>query len=530
MLELLVDRCTDAGGTPWLIEYGELTGRSTARRWAWAAQLLLGGIGLALITFVGFQLGVRLPAAAFAFAVVITLVSLLGSYSASIALSFTAVACLNYFFAPPLFDFRVDSPEDVLAIVAFGTTSLVVSTLTARLRRSAAAVEEAQRALIDTVPAFVWTAQPDGSRDFHNRRLLEFTGDSAADAAGDGWADTFHPEDRADIVEKWRTAVASGEPFEAEGRLRSAAGGYRWILSRAAPLRDEKGAIAKWYGVTTDVEDSRRTMEKLRTSEAQLARVSRATTLGAMTAAIAHEVSQPLGAAIIDAQTALRWLGAHPPNLAKVGQALGRIIESAGRARDIIGRIRALVTKTPARNDRFDLNDAIRDAITLTRTEMLRRCVSLEARLTTSLPLVVGDRVQLQQVILNLVLNGVEAMDGIDETRELRISSRADGAQDVLVAVADSGPGLDEDDCNRVFEAFYTTKPEGMGLGLAICRSIIEAHGGRLWATPMEPRGAALQFTLPAAHDDAAAEHARVATPSDDERRPETTASRRAAL
>ncbi|HUL05901.1 MAG TPA: ATP-binding protein, partial [Candidatus Acidoferrum sp.] len=215
-------------------------------------------------------------------------------------------------------------------------------------------------------------------------------------------------------------------------------------------------------------------------------------------------------AAVTNAAAALRWLGAHPPDLEEVRQALGRIVENGTRAGDVISRIRALVTKAPPRKGRFDLNEAALDVIALTRSEVLRHGVSLQTQLAEGSLFIEADRIQLQQMILNLIMNAIEAMSSIDEgARELLISVGRDASGGVLVAVRDSGPGPDPASVDRLFEAFYTTKPDGMGIGLAICRSIIEAHGGRLWATANEPRGAVFQFTLPPGRDETApAEHA----------------------
>ena len=233
-------------------------------------------------------------------------------------------------------------------------------------------------------------------------------------------------------------------------------------------------------------------------TQAELARVQRSTMMGEITASIAHEINQPIAAAVINAEAGLRWLGAQPPNLDELRQSLGRIIENGRRAGDVIDGIRALIKKAPPRKDRFDLNEAILDVVALTRSEVLKHGVSLQTLLAGGLPVVEGDRIQLQQVILNLILNAVEAMSGMDEgARELRISSERDGAGGLLVAVRDTGPGLDPTSVDRLTDAFYTTKPDGMGMGLAICRSIIEAHGGRLWLSANEPRGAVFQFTLP---------------------------------
>jgi signal transduction histidine kinase len=220
--------------------------------------------------------------------------------------------------------------------------------------------------------------------------------------------------------------------------------------------------------------------------------------MGQLTASIAHEVNQPIAAVVTNAQAALRWLNMQPPDPEEVRHALCRIVRNGRRAGDVISRIRALVAKAPSRKDRLDINDTIREVIALTGSELRRSGTSLQTQLADGLPLVPGDRIQLQQVMVNLILNAVEAMSGSDEgSRELLISTEEDGANGVRIAVRDWGPGLKPESLDRLFDAFYTTKPEGMGMGLPICRSIIEAHGGRVWATTNVPQGATFQFTLP---------------------------------
>jgi signal transduction histidine kinase len=226
------------------------------------------------------------------------------------------------------------------------------------------------------------------------------------------------------------------------------------------------------------------------------------TTVAEMTAAIAHEVNQPLAALVTNAAAGLRWLAAQPPDMEEARQALGRIVKDGNRAGEVIGRIRALVKKAPPQKDWLDINEVILEVVSLTSSEVHKNGISLQTQLSNDLSPIQGDRIQLQQVILNLIKNAVEAMSGVAEgPRELRVSSGKDESQGVLVAVRDSGPGLDPETLARLFDAFYTTKPEGMGMGLAISRSIIEAHSGRLWATRNEPRGAVFQFTLPADGD-----------------------------
>lgn len=241
-----------------------------------------------------------------------------------------------------------------------------------------------------------------------------------------------------------------------------------------------------------------RAEEILRQTRAELAHIHRVTTMGELAASISHEVMQPLGAGVTNAEAALRFLSAQPPDLDEVRQALGGAVKDGRRALEIIGRIRSLIKKEPARKDALEVNEAIVELIALTRDEVMKNNVSVQTQLSGGLPLIQGDRVQLQQVILNLITNAVEAMSGVSEgSRGLLIGTEKDASGRVLVAVQDSGPGLNPESFERLFDSFYTTKPGGTGMGLSICRSIVEAHGGRIWATPNAGPGITVQFTLP---------------------------------
>jgi signal transduction histidine kinase len=247
-----------------------------------------------------------------------------------------------------------------------------------------------------------------------------------------------------------------------------------------------------------DLHDWKEAQQALQMTQLELAHVHRVTTMGQLAASISHEVMQPISAGVTNAQAALRWLGAQPPDLDEVRQALGRAVKDGNRAVEIIGRIRTLIKKEPLRKDALEVNEAIVELIALTRDEVMKTNVSVQTQLAEGLPLIQGDRVQLQQVILNLIINAVEAMSGVSEgLRDLLIGTEKDASGRVLVAVQDSGPGLNPESFEHLFDSFYTTKPGGMGMGLSICRSIVEAHGGRIWATPNPGLGITVQVTLP---------------------------------
>ena len=279
--------------------------------------------------------------------------------------------------------------------------------------------------------------------------------------------------------------------------IRHKDGSWRWLDAVMGNFLHEPSVQAVVVNLR-DVTERKQAEKALRQAQTELGHVTRVTALGELTASIAHEVNQPIAAAITNAQAALRWLRASPPNLEEVRQSLGQIIESGGRAGDVIGRIRALIKKAPPRSSSFDLKEAILDVIALTRSEVLRHGVALQTQFATGLPFVDGDRVQLQQVILNLIMNAVEAMSASPESRARTADQYADGCRGRRPRCRSRfGPGADPTSVDRVFEAFYTTKPAGLGMGLAICRSIIEAHGGRLWASANEPRGRRLPVHSP---------------------------------
>ncbi|MCY1539388.1 Sensor histidine kinase TmoS [compost metagenome] len=243
----------------------------------------------------------------------------------------------------------------------------------------------------------------------------------------------------------------------------------------------------------------RESERRYREVQTELAHANRVATMGQLAASIAHEVNQPIAATVANAYASQRWLAAQPPNLGEVGQVLERIIKDANRAADVLGRIRKLIRKAPPQCQPVDLNEAIREMVEFTHGPATKHGAQVQTQLAQDLPYIKGDRVELQQVLLNLIINALEAMESVDEgARQLWVNTALDNAGGVQVEVRDSGPGFAFESTEQVFVPFYTTKPTGLGMGLSICRSIIETHGGRLWASANQPRGAVVQFTLPA--------------------------------
>jgi len=526
---------------------------------------------------------------------------------------------------------RVPTGEDLALIEAAARIVLIAIERQRSQEALRGVLEQVQtsesrlRQVIDAIPALAWCSLPDGSIEFLNKGWHEYTGLSPEQSHGWGWQAAFLPEDLPPLMDRWRTMLTSGESGEVEARLRRHDGVYRWFLIRAKPFRDESGAIVRWYGTSTDIDDRKRAEaeveqaylrladaqrlsktgsfisdlredvhnwseeafrifefspatkitlqlmrervhpedvpsfdaviargmagtaidfvfrivtargavkhvrgiarateqitgrpffigalqdvtdskvaeEALNEARAALAHMARITTLSALTASIAHEVNQPLAAIVTDADASLNWLAATDPDLDTVRDTLAAIAKDAHRAADVIQRVRQLATKSAPRKDRLDVNSVVRDVEPLVRAELRRHAVTSTLDLASELPLVLGDRVQLQQVLLNLVINGIEAM-ALDThgPRELVIRSRPHGNK-VEVTVADTGIGIGQHDVDRLCTAFFTTKPGGMGMGLSICRSIVvDAHGGQLWAMPNEPHGAIFRFTLPVA-------------------------------
>jgi PAS domain S-box-containing protein len=366
-----------------------------------------------------------------------------------------------------------------------------------------AAVDELQLrvSMLQNIPVAAWSVTPDGTPDIVTQAWFEYTGQTSEDVNShpEAWMATLHPEDRESASRGYWDGIRSGRGFTMEARfLRAGDGTYRWHLNRAVPVRDAEGNILRFVGTSTDVHDWRQAQEALRNTQTEFAHMTRVVTMGELTASIAHEVNQPLGAIVTSAAAGARWLATKPPQMDKARRALERIASDGKRAAEVIRRIRALMRRQAPRKEWLDINETIREVIELAQYQLRRSEILVETRLGHDLPLVRCDRVQLQQLLLNLIINAIEAMSGINERpRDLAIASISDGPDAVSVEVRDSGTGLDPQHAPHLFEAFYTTKAEGLGIGLSISRSILEAHGGRMSVAANTPHGTVFSFSLP---------------------------------
>jgi PAS domain S-box-containing protein len=354
--------------------------------------------------------------------------------------------------------------------------------------------EKKFRDAVETMPALAFVADPKGSRTFLNRGWLEYTGMSSEQALGSGWQVAVHPDDLTRVTERWRKSQTTGEPLDYEARLRRGSDGiYRWFQMRARPLRDNRGKIVKWCAVANDIEDRKRA-ERL---QADLNHASRVSTLGELVASISHELAQPITATTNNAKASLRWLQHDPPDLAQVRKGTESIIEAGAFASEIINRLRSLYKKSSPKRELVAINEVIGEMAGMLRSEARRHGVSIRTDLKDDLPMTVADRVQLQQVLMNLMLNGIEAMK--DTGGVLTVKSQLGEDGQIEISVSDTGTGLPVGKADQIFDAFFTTKPQGSGMGLAISKSIVESHGGRIWANGDGGRGATFHFTLPAA-------------------------------
>jgi PAS domain S-box-containing protein len=455
----------------------------------------------------------------------------------------TALSALafNYYFLPPIHSFGPKSDE-IPRLVIFVVSALFVGSLSAAQRSAMESLRRARDDLRATVQELQstnetlqaesrererveealrwsesylaeaqklthtgsWAWQVPGREALHLSeewfRIYGFTPEEGLSAWGKR-LQRMHPEDRA----KWQAitdrAIREKSDYEGEHRILLPDGTVKYTHTVGHPVLNASGDVVQFVGTVMDVTERKRAeqeRERLRQAQADLAHVNRVATMGELTASVAHEVNQPIAAAVTNAKTCLRWLTRDQPDLEEARAAAMRIVNDGTRAAEIIKRVRLLFKKETSERELVDINEVVEEMVVLLRGEAMRYSISLKTELEANTPRVMADRVQLQQVLMNLMLNGMDAMKDANGTRELIIKSQRGENDQVLVSVNDTGVGLPPEQADRIFTAFFTTKPHGTGMGLSISRSIVESHGGRLWAADNAPRGASLCFSLPA--------------------------------
>ena len=349
------------------------------------------------------------------------------------------------------------------------------------------------RQVVETIPALVSRTTAEGVLDYVNQRIVDYFGQELAQLG----LHVVHPDDRAGVVRAWRRALHTGHPFEDTYRLRRADGAYRWFYQRTEPLLGQDGRVVCWYSVCFDIEDSRQTEEMLRSTRRKLSAAMQVATVAELSASIAHEINQPLASVVTNAHAAQTWLSHDPPNIERSQAILERIIRDGHSAAEVVRRIRALFKETAPVKAPVEIDQIVADVLRVLADELRDHDIVVDTELAADLPVIEADHVQIQQTLINLVHNAIEAMDGVtDRAKSLVITARCQ-EEAVLIEVRDCGAGVD--DPTVVFEPFVTTKASGMGMGLSICRSIVEAHGGRVWAAANEGAGMTFSFTLPMA-------------------------------
>jgi PAS domain S-box-containing protein len=454
----------------------------------------------------------------------------------------TAFSCLafNYYFEEPLHSIALKS-EEIPRFAMFAVSALIAGSLSAAQRSATESLRRARDDLKVTVQELQntnealqaesrerksaeeslrrsegylaeaqrlshtgsWASIPArGEIKYFSEECYRVTGFDPHD--GQPRYETFfqriHPDDQAKVRDAVETARRENTEFELDYRIVHPVGGIRDIHVVGHPVPSPSGDFVEFVGTVMDITERKRAeeeRERLRQVQTDLARVNRVTTMGELTASLAHEVNQPIAAAVTSANSCIRWLEADTPNLDKARAAAARIVKDGTRAAEIISRIRLLFQKGTLQGELVDVNEVIEEMFVLLRGEAMRHSISVRSELTADLPPVMGDRVQLQQVMMNLMTNSIEAMKSVEGTRELAIKSQRAENEQLLVSVSDTGVGLPPEQVDQIFNAFFTTKPHGTGMGLRICRSIVESHGGRLWAGDNSPRGASFHFSLP---------------------------------
>jgi PAS domain S-box-containing protein len=430
---------------------------------------------------------------------------------------------VEFFFFPPYFSMSVAQPSQTY-FVAFIFCAIAITLVNSAIKRSEVAVREARNqlegmvqertaelrqsnlelqesarrlhTLTEAIPQQMWCADAEGCIEYCNQHLIDYLGEPVKGMIREAFFNFLHPVDDRLFRQVWRNAHETGKKFDIEVRMLSADGHYRWFLIRSVPQRSDGGQIMRWYGIHIDIEQQYRAQQGLAVAQDELSRLSRTLSLGELAASIAHELNQPLTALVTHAHACREWLRANPVNIEKATATADKIVRESTRAGAVVARVRALFRKDATIRESTDLNSLIQDLVRLLRDEIIRRNISIKLVLEENLPQADLDPVQIQQVLLNLVTNGIDAMENTSEQRSLIIRTDKMSENEIRVTVEDHGPGLASETERRVFEPFFSTKPQGTGMGLAICRSIVEAHDGRIWATESIGGGAAFHFTI----------------------------------
>ena len=444
-----------------------------------------------------------------------------GGFISGIISAGLSTVLVEFFYIPPLYSLSI-AKEYRSYVSAFIVCSLAITGVSAARKRSESAIRSSRdelesrvqertlelqqsnaeirerehelRLMTEAIPQQIWRTDKTGSIEYANRDLLAYLGKSVDELASDCFYDIFHPDDVPLVRGHWEEARRSISKLEVKARVRGADGSFRWFILRANPHFNESGSIAGWYGVHIDVEDQERAQQELLVSRERLSRFSRTLSMAELSAAIAHELNQPLTAILTDAHACRRWLQMQPPNLGRAEATADRIVRDSTRASQVVSRVRSLFSRTDYVREPADLNAIIREMARLLRDEAMRRKVGITLELSEPLPPVSIDRVQVQQLLLNLALNGMEAMSAAS-TPFIEIRTAIASQTEIQVTVRDHGSGMSEETRAHMFEPFFTTKQGGTGMGLAICRSIIEEHDGRIWAESLDS-GTAIHFTL----------------------------------
>lgn len=446
-----------------------------------------------------------------------------GIISGFIAVAASSVL-IDYFLVPPLYSMSVSGLSKTF-FAAFTVCAFAMMLVVASRRRSERAIREARdqlevrvqertaelrqsnleleesarrlRMLADAIPQQMWSAGADGRLDYSNHHLIDSLGAPLEGPLSEALPRILHPVDETLVRRTWNSALADERAFEIEARLRLADGVYRWFLIRGIPQHSVDGKLTRWFGIHIDIEQQHRAQQGLIEAHDELSRSARTLLLAEMAASIAHELNQPLTAVVTHAYACREWLAARPANVQKASATADRIVEESTRAGAVVARVRALFRSDEPVRQATNINRLVLDLVQLLRDDVARHNAVIRLVLADRLPAVEMDPVQIQQVLLNLAHNALDAMDSSMLTRELTIRTLAEAADRVRVTVEDRGPGLAPDAATLIFDPFFTTKPQGMGMGLAICRSIVESHDGSIWTEPTTPRGAAFHFTLP---------------------------------